>query len=196
MHILENCPKMKKPIKTGIFIFAVLTLCSYGNSKDKFSRSQNTESIYKDSIVRLSNRILRNSNINPKKAKQILNSHFKSKGVLIQSELDFGTFDPDLPKNADKKAIEYIKIYPLHLIRKRAKVAIISYYECGPFENGHCVEPHYAIFANTSQGLKIVNKDFLPHNFVIERIKGCSVFGYYYECANLIELQHYKVFLE
>lgn len=183
-------------MKTRILIFAFLILCSCRNTTDRISNSESTKSTYKDSLVRISNRILINSNIDTTKAREILNFHFKSKGFLIQSELDFGTFNPDLPENVNKKAIDYIEISPLHLIKKRAEIAIISYYKCDPFENGHCVEPHYAIFATTAQGLEILNEDLLPHNFVLEKVKKSYIFGYYYECANQIELQHYKIHLE
>lgn len=67
-------------------------------------------------------------------------------------------------------------------------------------KNGSCVQPNFAIIANTSKGSQIVHEDFLSDNFVIDTINnekgGPFIYGYYYECANKKKIKSYRIRIE
>lgn len=150
--------------------------------------------IYKDSALTIFDFVVnpKSISLNSEKAKSILYQHFKQKGFLIESELDFAKYNPEEKEYFGKKAIDFLEI---KFINESA--SIVKYYNCEPFENGICVQPHYAIIANTIEGDKIVHENFLPNNFILDSIKKekgkLFLYGYYFECANKKKLQSYRI---
>ena len=168
--------------------------------KTEFKIQNSAQTVYNDSIICLSGlNILDNFNkLDSVKAKETLNNHFRKKGYLIEKELEFETFDPESPENYGKKAIDYLSITKFKF--KNKFIALISYYNCEPFANGNCVEPHYAIISSTQLEYKISNEEFLSSHFRIDSIKNINndaiVFGYNFECGNKKVLKHYRVLLK
>ena len=177
---------MKKLI---ILSFLIFLSCK---KEEQIVKSEKT--IYKDSALTIFDFKAnpKPDGLNSAKAKSILNQHFKQKGFLIESELDFASYNPEEKEYFGKKAIDFIEIKPIN-----DSATIVKYYNCEPFENGTCVQPHYAIIANTINGNKIVHEDFLPNNFVLDTItkekRKLFLYGYYFECANQKKLQSYRI---
>lgn len=183
------------------FILFLLTLITIVSCKRTESNTQNTpEVIYSDTVINLSKFSYQNDldNLDSIKAKKVLYDYFKSKRYLIEDELDFELYEPESPKNYGKKAIDYIGISKFKF--KNKPIAIIRYYNCEPFINGSCVEPHYAIILNAQSGYKISNEEFLSPHFRIDSIKNINdnslIFGYNFECANKKILKRYRVELK
>jgi len=178
---------MKKPIL--FFLLILIISCRQNNNTEKPQKS-----VFIDSTLIIfdfaANTVI--NDLNSKKAKFILNTHFKKKGCLIESELNFETYNPEAPENYGKRAIDFLEIQKVD-----NRATIVKYYNCEPFLNGTCVLPHYAIIANTTKGNKIIHEDFLPNNFVIDSVKkeekGIFIYGYFYECANKKNLRSYKI---
>jgi hypothetical protein len=177
---------MKKLI---LFAFLALLSCTKESKIAKYEKS-----IYKDSTLTVFDfhANTKPNHLNSKKAKTILNQHFKKNGFLIESELDFATFDPEAKEYFKKKAIDFLEIKPINNF-----ATLVRYYNCEPFKNGTCVLPHYAIIANTVEGNKIIHEDFLSNDFKLDTIKkengNIFIYGYYYECANKKKLQSYRI---
>lgn len=177
-----------------LLIFSLLVFLSCKKEKQIIKPEKNT---YKDSILTIFDfhANLKPNNLSSEKAKLILNQHFKQKGFLIESELDFAKYNPEEKEYFDKKAIDFLEIKPIN-----DSATIVKYYNCEPFENGTCVQPHYAIIANTIYGNKIIHEDFLPKNFVLDTIKRDKgklfLLGYYFECANKKKLQSYRILIK
>lgn len=172
----------------------ILSFLIFLSCKEENKIVKNEVNIYRDSTLTVFDfpASLKPNYINSAKAKSILNKHFKKNGYLIESELDFGTFNPEAKEYAGKKSIDFLEIKPIN-----DSATIVKYFNCEPFQNGTCVQPHYAIIANTIHGNRIVHEDFLPNDFVIDTIKkekgNFFIYGFYFECANKKKLQSYRI---
>jgi len=175
--------------KIVLFSFLILLSCC---KRKEIKLTQNKT--YRDSTLLILNfdANTKRNVLDEEKAELILNKHFKKKGFLIESELNFETFNPELKENLGKKAIDFLEIKPLN-----NSATIVKYYNCEPFENGNCVQPHYSIIANKMKGYEIINEDFLPNNFTIDSVKNEKgkpyIYGYYFECANKKKLKSYRI---
>lgn len=185
---------MKKYIPI-LSLLIILASCEKTKSK-----TQNTAIIHKDTVINLS-RFDSQDNIDhldAAEARETLNDHFKNKGYLIESELNLETFEPESPENYGKKSIDYIDFNVFAF--KNKSIGIIRYYCCEPFSNGNCVEPYFAIIANTKSGYKISNEEFLSSHYRIDSIINIEdkplIFGYDFECANQRILKHYRIALK
>ena len=178
--------------KKIIILISYLLLISCNQRK---KNETNNNLLINDSIINISKSIKYDLKIDSTKAISTLNEYFKNKGFLIQKELDFSNFDPELRENIGKKAIDFLDLKKGKV--KNLEIGIITYYSCEPFENGHCVEPHYAIIGKTEKKIEILNEDFINHTFVIDSIKNDKlnsiIYGYYYQCQNGIKLKNYRI---
>lgn len=152
---------------------------------------------FQDTIVNIvSKKTIVNQNvINDKTATKTLNAYFKSKGFLIQSEINEDLNIPRLPKNKGKNVIEFSEIMLFN-----NQLGVISYYNAKPNAIGHCVQPHKAIISNSEKGLVISDEDFLPNNFTIDSVKTIEnnyiIYSDDYNCYHNKSLKKYRIKLK
>lgn len=175
----------------------ILSFLIFYSCKEKNKNLKSESNIYKDSTITILD-FKTNKKTNPlnsEEATLILNKHFKAKGYLIENELDFAAYNPEKKEYLGKNAIDYIENIPINKF-----ATIVKYYNCPPFQNGSCVLAHYAIIANTIDEKKILHEDFLPNNFILDSIKIENnqplIYGYFYECANKLKLQSYRILIK
>ncbi len=177
-----------------VILFLVFLSCT----DKKLSFIKTSDNYFRDSIIAIKNEEIILANIDSLLAREILYKHFRSKGQLIESELDFETFNPELPNNKGKKAIDLLKLYNISINNFGSK--IISYYYCEPFLNGNCVQPHFAIISKTTNGYKIFDEDFLPSTFKIDSIvkhhNTSYVYAFNFDCSNHKKLKSYRIILQ
>lgn len=154
-------------------------------------------SSFQDTIVEVDfKEIIENQNVlSTDVAIKTLNKYFKSKGFLIQSEIDKDLNIPRLHENEGKNVIEFSEVFLF-----TNHFGIISYYNAKPGAIGHCVQPHLAIISNTENGFLISNEEFLPPNFIIDSLKTENkkpvIYSRDYNCYNSIFLKNYRIKLK
>jgi len=128
-------------------------------------------------------------------AAKTLNTYFKSKEFLIQSEIDKDLNILRLRKNKGKKVIEFSELFLFN-----NQLGIITYWNAEPNAIGHCVQPHLALISNSNQGLMISNEEFLPPNFIIDSTKIVDnkpiIYSRDYDCYNNESLKKYRIKLK
>ena len=182
---------MKNSIIIVAIVFVFLSCKKEEISKEVTEKS----SSFKDSVLTI---LPKNTNklqqtLTEELAIQTLNKYFKNKGYLIQSEIEGHIEVLELPENKNKKSISFSAFFPF----KDNKSAVITYYNCFPFQSGHCVQPHNAIISNSEKGFTISNEDFLPPNFSIDSInsfnKKTVIYAVDYNCALHEITNNYKI---
>jgi hypothetical protein len=176
-------------MKNLILILAIATLVSCKKEAVATQVSKPKMSIYNDTILNLKihsnlgNKTILTDTI----ARQTLNKYFKSKGFMLQSEIDKDLNIPRLPKNKSKTVIEFDTLL---LIDNHS--GIVSYWNAKPNAVGHCLQPNHAIIVATEQDFKITNEDFLGSAFALDSVKNNVIFGYSYNCAADKIIKKYK----
>ncbi len=191
---------MKKIILLFLMITSILS-CKKENTLVRKKKTSNIS--FHDTILRLNN-VERSTTkeiyLTENLAKHTLYKYFKNKGYLIESELKGDFSELELPEYKRKKSIDFVAFFKVNLNGKIKNDAIISYYNCEPYENGHCVQPHKAVIIDTKDGFKITNEEFLPTNFVIDSAKNENgktfIYSYDFECANNKIKKYYRIEIE
>lgn len=131
------------------------------------TESKIVESI-QDTVVNIKaiNPVENQDSISTEKATQTLYAHFKSKGFLIQDEIENKPSIRWLPKNKGKNVIGFSELYLFN-----NQLGIVTYWNAEPGGIGHCVQPHLALISNAVNGLVVSNEEFLPPNFTIDSLK-------------------------
>ncbi len=119
-------------------------------------------------------------------AKNILYTHFQERGFYTEyakpSFEKFRDVDNYIP------CAEYARIFFVDLNGNKKRDAVISYWFDPAYTNGHCVQPHYAIIADTDKGYQVTDKEFIPPSFILDSIavnrQQVVIHCKEYECAN------------
>ena len=166
-------------------------------NKPKTVNIKTVKDTFLDTIVNIFNiEMTENQNfITNKMATETLNNYFKSKGFLIQSEINKDLNIPRLPKNKGKNVIEFLELF---LFNKQ--LGIITYFNAPAGAVGHCVQPHLAVISYSNNGLLISNEEFLPPNFSIDSVKIIDnkpvIYSRDYDCYNNKFLKKYRIELK
>lgn len=135
------------------------------------------------------------NSISSKNATKTLYTYFKSKGFLIQPEIEKDLNLARLPENKGKKAIEFSELFLFN-----NQLGVITYWNAEPGAIGHCVQPHLALISNSVNGLAISNEEFLPPNFTIDSLKLENnkpiIYSSDYNCYTKEFLKKYKIQLK
>ncbi len=173
-----------------IFGFAMLVF----SCKKTEPKTVDTLKTIKDTIVSIVtiHQIENQNLITNEIAVSTLNNYFKSKGFLIQSEIDQDLNIQRLPKNKGKQVIDFVEVKWF-----TNQLGLISYFNLKPGEVGHCVQPHYALLSNAENGFAISNEEFLPTNFIIDSLKTIEgkriIYANNYDCHTHKVLKKYKI---
>lgn len=182
-------------MKNSIVIVAIVFVF-FSCKKDEITKEITEKpSNFKDSVLTIlpksENKL--QQTLTEELAIQTLNKYFKNKGYLIQSEIEGHSEVLELPKNKDKKSISFSAFFPFNA----NKSAVITYYNCLPFQSGHCVQPHNGIISNSDKGFTISNEDFLPTNMAIDSVVTVNektfIYAVDYNCVQHKVMNNYKI---
>jgi hypothetical protein len=182
-------------MRNSIIIVAIVFVFLSCKKKDIYKEVTENSSKIKDLVLVIlpKNTIKLQQTLTEEIAIKTLNNYFKNKGYLIQSEIEGHSEVLELSENKNKKSISFSAVFPF----KDNKAAVITYYNCFPFQSGHCVQPHNAIISNSEKGFTISNEDFLPPNFNIDSIntvnKKTVIYAVDYNCALHKVMNNYKI---
>jgi hypothetical protein len=184
-------------MKKIILFLAIATLVSCKKETVATQIIKPETPIYKDTILNLKidanldNKTILTDTI----ARQTLNKYFKSKGFMLQSEVDEDLNISRLPQNKNKNVIAFLELKSFN-----NQIGILSYFNAAQGAVGHCVQPHCAIISNSENGIAISNEDFLPTNFKIDSIKIIDnkhiIYSNDYDCYNNKSLKKYRIELK
>jgi hypothetical protein len=180
----------------NIVIIVVLATTFFSCKKTESKIIEKTSG-FQDTIVEVDfEKIIENQNfLSTDVAIKTLNKYFKSKGFLIQSEIDKDLNIPRLHENKGKNVIGFSEVFMF-----TNHFGIISYYNAKPGAIGNCVQPHLALISNSNKGLLISNEEFLPPNFIIDSVKTIDnkpiIYSRDYDCYNHEFLKKYRIELK
>ncbi len=184
-------------MKNSLLILATVLIIFSCKKMENIKINTVENTIFKDSVLSILPKNSSNSqqNITVELATATLNSHFKSKGFLIQAEIEKDLDIPRLPKNKSKNVIEFID---LKLFSNQ--LGVISYYNAPVGAIGHCVQPHNALISISEKGLILSNEEFLSPNFTIDSLKMEDnkpiIYSRDYNCYTKEFLKKYKIQLK
>jgi hypothetical protein len=145
-----------------------------------------------DTVITISDRhkySIKSKPLSDKEAENLLYDHFRSKGVLSRSEWQIRS-----TINKDCISVEYDSLYRIQT--ENLSGAVISYW-LGPVDlNGHCFQPKKAIVLSTPKGYKIINEEFIPTSFIVDRTRGAYIYGEEYECGGRGTLRQFRIALK
>lgn len=187
---------LEKPLLI-LLLAAILFCCTKKQPQTKLNTQSEAFENFRDTIVKITplklfeNKIVVTNEI----AANTLHNHFKSKGFLIQSDIDENLNIPRLPQNKGKNVIEFVGVNWFN-----NDLGVIYYYNAPVGSVGHCVQPHNAIISNSEIGLTISNEEFIPVNFSIDSTKTIDnkyiIYAIDYDCYDKVVLEKYRIEIE
>jgi hypothetical protein len=190
-------------MKNTVLILALAaTLFSCKKAEPKFVAPKTvnvktTIDTIQDTIVRIVplKLVEKQNGITNEIATKTLNDYFKSKGFLIQSEIENDLNLARLPKNKGKNVIGFID---LNLFTNQ--FGVITYFNAPVGAVGHCVNSEIALISSSDKGFLITNEGFLSSNFTIDSVKIIDnkpiIYSRDYDCYNHEFLKNYRVELK
>ena len=184
-------------IKKNLIMLTLATTlfcCTNIQQKKELKTKPDTVETIHDTIIKivLLKQIENQIVVTNEMAANTLHKHFKSKGLLIQSEIDSNLNLPRLPENTGKNVIEFVGVNWFS-----NEIGVIYYYNAPVGAVGHCVQPHNAIISNSENGLTISNEEFIPTNFSIDSVKIIDnkhiIYAIDYDCYNKVVLKKYRI---
>lgn len=185
-------------MKNSIVIVAIVIVFFSCKKEEITKKVTEKSSKFRDSILTIlpKNKNKLQQTLSEDLAIKTVNNYFKNNGYLIHSEIEGHSEVLELPENKDKKIISFIAMFPFN----NNKSAVITYYNCLPFQSGHCIQPHNAIISNSEKGFTISNEDFLPTNIAIDSLvtvnKKTVIYAVDYNCELHKVRNNYKIELK
>jgi hypothetical protein len=183
-------------MKNTLLILA-LAITLFSCKKNEIKTETKIIETFQDTIVNIElvNPVVSQDSISTEKATQTLYAHFKSKGFLIQDEIEKDLNLARLPENKGKNVIGFSELFLFN-----NQLGIVTYYNAEPGAIGHCIQPHLALISNTVSGLVVSNEEFLPPNFTIDSLKIENnkpiIYSRDYNCYTKEFLKKYKIQLK
>ncbi|MEI7595747.1 MAG: hypothetical protein WCK02_08380 [Bacteroidota bacterium] len=140
--------------------------------------------------------------LNSKIAEVVLKKYIVKQGFLTYDSLG-------LPENPTEK--DYEKIYDqlvfsldtIYIVNFKSVVknfAVVSYYLTPYMASSHCFLPYKALIINSDRGFIVTNEDFIPDNYIIERVENFDnnivIYCYEYFCYENEIIRYLRIKLD